>query len=119
MDLLKLRAHTTGEAIATKFIYTQEEFGIVLAKMLSQGYDDAANMAGMHHGVQADQTADPWSHLHANKESLVRSIMDTLQQIAVCFNYSAKRLRVLQAELELDEDANAGMNNKDQTSVAL
>ena len=37
-------------------------------------------------------------------ESLVRSIMDTLQEIAFCFNYSAKRFRVLQAELELDED---------------
>ena len=50
--------------------------------------------------------------VHATKESLVRSMMDTLQQIAFCFNYSAKRMRVLQAELELDEDAKAGMNNR-------
>ena len=44
-------------------------------------------------------------------ESLARSMMDTLQQIAFCFNYPAKRLRVLQVELELDVDAKAGMNS--------
>ena len=33
--------------------------------------------------------------------------MDTVQQIA--FNYSAQRLRVLQTEFELDEDAQVGM----------
>ena len=117
---------TTGEALATKFIVTQEEYGNVVAKMRSQGYDDAANMAGMHRGVQArirQQTPGAiYTHckghnvnlaiVYASKESLVRSMMDTLQQIAFCFNYSAKRLRVLQAELELEEDAKAGMNNR-------
>ena len=38
--------------------------------------------------------------------------MDTLQQIAFCFNYAAKWLQVLQAELELDEDAKASMDNR-------
>ena len=37
--------------------------------------------------------------------------MDTVQQIAFSFNYSAHRLRIFQVELELDDDAQAGMNN--------
>ena len=37
--------------------------------------------------------------------------MDTVQQIAFSFNFSTQRLRVFQAELELDEDAQADMNN--------
>ena len=36
--------------------------------------------------------------------------MDTVQQITFFFSYSAQR-RVFQAELELDEDAQVGMNN--------
>ena len=36
--------------------------------------------------------------------------MDTVQQIAFFFSYSAQR-RVFQAQLELDEDAQVGMNN--------
>ena len=44
---------TTGETLAIKFIARQEESGIVVANMWSQGYDGAANMAGMHRGVQA------------------------------------------------------------------
>ena len=71
---------TTGEALATKFIATQEEYGIVVAKMRSQGYDDAANMAGMHHGVQADQTADPWGHLHALQRTQCKFGHCTCQQ---------------------------------------
>ena len=37
-------------------------------------------------------------------------MMDTVQQIAFSFNYSAKRLLALQAELELDDDEQAGVN---------
>ena len=39
------------------------------------------------------------------------TMMDTVQQIAFSFNFSAQRLRFFQAEFELDEDAHAGMNN--------
>ena len=42
--------------------------------------------------------------VHARKE--------TVRHIAFPFDCSAQRLRVLQAELELDEDAKAGMNNR-------
>ena len=37
--------------------------------------------------------------------------MDTVQQIAFSFNYSAQKLRFFQAELDLDKEAQAGMNN--------
>ena len=37
-------------------------------------------------------------------------MMNTVQQIA--FNFSAQRLRVFQADLESDEDAQAGSNNR-------
>ena len=50
--------------------------------------------------------------VHASTEPLVRTMMDTVQHIAFSFNYSAKRLRALQAELELDEGAQAGMRNR-------
>ena len=36
---------------------------------------------------------------------------DTVQRITFSFNFSTQRLRVFQAELELDEDAQADMNN--------
>ena len=56
LDLLKLRERTIGEALclATKsFIDVQEELGNVVAMMRSQGYNSAANIIGMHSGLQA------------------------------------------------------------------
>ena len=50
--------------------------------------------------------------MHASKEPLVRSMMGTVQQIAFSFNMSAQWLRVFQAELGLEEDAQAGMNSR-------
>ena len=46
---------TNGEAVdpATTFTYVHEKYGIVVAMMRSQGYDGAANMAGVLRGVQA------------------------------------------------------------------
>ena len=41
----------------------------------------------------------------------MKCMTDKIQQIAVSFNYLAKGLYALQAELELDEDAQAGTNN--------
>ncbi len=47
-------------------------------------------------------------------EALIRTMMETVQQIAFSFNYSAKRLHALQAQLDLDGDARAAMNNRTQ-----
>ena len=48
---------------------------------------------------------------HASKEPLFRSMMDTVEQTAFSGHYSAQRLHVYQAELKLDEDSQAGMND--------
>ena len=50
--------------------------------------------------------------MRASKEPLVFSMMDSVQQIVFFVFCSTKRLRDLQAELEFDEDAQAGMNNR-------
>lgn len=39
--------------LAEKFMTTQAEFRIETCKMRAQGYKGAANMAGVHTGVQA------------------------------------------------------------------
>ena len=39
-------------------------------------------------------------------------MMDTVQQIGFSFNYSAERLHAFHDELELDADAQAGMNKQ-------
>jgi len=44
---------TKGEALARKFLQTQQEYGIDTNKMRAQGYDRAANMAGIHRGVHS------------------------------------------------------------------
>ena len=44
-------------------------------------------------------------------------MLDTLQQCAFSFNYSAQRLRIFQAELELDEDAQADWSVYVQSAV--
>ena len=49
--------------------------------------------------------------VRVSKEPLVIGMMETVQQIVFFVFYSANRLRDLQAELELDEDEQAGMNN--------
>ena len=49
--------------------------------------------------------------VHANKVPLVRSMMATIQQITFFFNYSAQRLHIFQAELQLEENGQAGVNN--------
>lgn len=83
------------------------------------------NLAGIHHIVQAQIRQLIGHHLrslkgynvnsaivHASKEPLVRHMMNTVQQITFSFNYSTQRLHVFQTELEIDEDAHAGINNK-------
>ena len=52
-----------------------------------------------------------WTIVHASKVPLVKCMMDTVQHIAFSVHYSAHRLRVFQAELELDEDVQAGLNS--------
>ena len=107
---------TKGVALAEKFMTTQAEFGIETRKMRAQGYDGAANMAGVHRGVQAiiKQHVPEAVYVHckahslnlaighACKEPLVRNMLSTLQTIAFAFDYSAKRLLAFQESLRQD-----------------
>ena len=43
----------TGQALAERFLETQQGYGLDIDHMRAQGYDGAANMAGIHRGVQA------------------------------------------------------------------
>ena len=84
--------------------------------MRAQGYDGAANMAGIHRGVQAiirHRVPDAvFVHCkahslnlaigHACREPFVRNMLGTLQQIAFAFHYSAKRLLAFQECLSQD-----------------
>ena len=63
----------------------------------------------MAYSVPSTLTAN-YTTVHASKDPLVRNMMNTVKYIA--FNYSTQSLRVFQTELELDEDAQAGMNNR-------
>jgi len=117
---------TTGEALAEKFIQTLEDYRIEIGKMRGQGYDGAANMAGIHRGVQARiRERIPlatYTHcrahslnlaiVHACKEPLIRNLMDTVQTIAFAFDYSAKRLLKFEESLELNADAKEAMERK-------
>ncbi|XP_068742324.1 zinc finger MYM-type protein 1-like [Montipora capricornis] len=107
---------TKGVALAEKFMTTQAEFGIETRKMRAQGYDGAANMAGVHRGVQAiiKQHVPEAVYVHckahslnlaighACKETLVCNMLSTLQTIAFAFDYSAERLLAFQESLRQD-----------------
>ena len=89
---------TKGVALAEKFMTTQAEFGIETREMCAQGYDGAANLDGVHGGVQAiirqHVPEAVYVHCkahslnlaigHACKEPLVRNMLSTLQTICIC-----------------------------------
>ena len=110
---------TTGAALARTFMETLQNYGINREQMRAQSYDGAPNMAGIHNGVQAIVQRE-YQHaayiycrahclniciVHGCKIPLIRNMMDTMQQIAFAFKYSAKRLAVY--DEELDRNANA------------
>lgn len=43
----------TGQALAERFLETQQAYGLDVDRMSVQGYDGPASMAGIHRGVQA------------------------------------------------------------------
>ena len=48
-----LAESTTGQALAERFLETQAGYGLDIDHMSAQRYGGAANMAGIHRGVQA------------------------------------------------------------------
>ena len=111
-----LEAESTKGVALAEFMTTQAEFVIETRKMRAQGYDGAANMAGVHRGVQAiiKQHVPKAVYVHckahslelaigyACKEPLVRNMLSTLQTIAFAFDYSAKRLLAFRELLRQD-----------------
>lgn len=61
---------TTGEALADLFRSELEQKGIQVEKMLTRGYDGAANISGIRGGVQA-----------RIKEQVPKRIMSTVKHI--------------------------------------
>ena len=104
----------TGESLANAFLTNLEQANVNVDKMRGQGYDGAANMSGIHRGVQARIQhripGDVYTHykaqslnlaiIHASIEMYARTMMVTVQQIAFAFNYSAKRLLRFQEKLK-------------------
>ena len=44
---------TTGQALAERFLEAQQGYSLEIDRIRAHGYDVAANMAGIHRGVQA------------------------------------------------------------------
>jgi len=117
---------TTGEALAELFTDELESKGIDLEKMRAQAYDGAANMAGIHRGVQSRiKERIPGasyvhckahnlnlSIVHASEEPLARNMMDTVQAIAFAFDYSAKRLLSFKENLQQNEPVKEEMEKR-------
>ncbi|CAG2239243.1 unnamed protein product [Mytilus edulis] len=82
--------------------------------MRAQGYDGAADMSGIHKGVQSriKERIPGASYIHckahnlnlsivhASEEPLIRNLMNTVQAIAFAFDYSAKRVLFFKESLE-------------------
>jgi hypothetical protein len=117
---------TTGEALAEAFLENLRRDGVKIENMRGQGYDGAANMSGRYRGVQARVRqvipAALYTHckahnlnlaiIHASKEQYARNMMNTVQEIAFSFNYSAKRLLKFRENLENDNLSKAEMENR-------
>lgn len=108
-----------GEPLADMIVQFLNDVNLDIANLRAQCYDGAANMAGKYNGVQAKiLEASPqalYIHckahqlnlalVHSSKEPCVRNMMSTVQEIAFCFDYSAKRLLAFSDELKENENA--------------
>ncbi|CAC5399410.1 unnamed protein product [Mytilus coruscus] len=119
-------SRTTGEALAELFLEQLELKGIDVDHMRAQGYDGAANMSGIHKGVQSriKERIPGASYVHckahnlnlsiahASEEPLIRNLMNTVQAIAFAFDYSAKRVLFFKESLEQNAVVREEMDNR-------
>lgn len=117
---------TTGESLTEFFLENLRANSVEVDKMRAQCYDGAANMAGEYRGVQARiKEVVPgavYTHckahnlnlsiIHACKEPLFRNVINTLQEIAFIFDYSAKKLGIFKEHLVNDDTAKANMEGR-------
>jgi len=107
-----------GHAIAQMITDYLQEMNLDVGKLRAQCYDGASNMSGKFNGVQAiirrQAPLANYVHckahslnlalIHSCKESCVRTVMATVQEVAFAFDYSAKRLAAFDDELAADND---------------
>lgn len=122
---------TRGETLADLFLYTLEQYGVIVEQMRTQGYDGAANMSGTRKGVQARireripdaQYVHCKAHVlnlaivHSCADQSVRTMMATVQEIAFSFHYSAKKLTKVHDELAENANARNEWENKAQDAM--
>jgi cobalamin-dependent methionine synthase I len=117
---------TTGEHLAELLIETLNNAGINTMNMRAQGYDGAANMSGKYNGVQARilqivpgaMYVHCKSHclnlaiVHSCKDTSVRNVMSTVQEVAFSFDYSSKKLQAFYQELDSDATTKENMDKR-------
>lgn len=117
---------TTGESLSDAFLKNLRLAGVDVDKMRGQGYDGASNMSGKFRGVQArirqSLPKAVYTHckahclnlaiVHASEEPLARNMMNTVQEIAFSFNYSAKRLLRYKETLANDAGSKIAMEHR-------
>ncbi|XP_063427379.1 zinc finger MYM-type protein 1-like [Mytilus trossulus] len=117
---------TTGEHLAELLIETLISAVIIAMNMRTQGYDGAANMSGIYKGVQA-RTCEMvpgamyvhckthclnLSIVHSCKDTSVRNVMSTVQEVAFSFDYSSKKLQAFYQDLNSDATTKENMEKR-------
>ena len=117
---------TKGSDITDILLSFLEAKRIDLNKLRGQCYDGASNMPGKFKGVQARirervpqaRYVHCKSHclnlalVHSSNIQCVRTMMATVQDIALCFDYSAKRLEAFASELETDAQSKEALDGR-------
>jgi hypothetical protein len=105
-----------GQEIARLILSAFNDMDLDITQLRARCYDGASNMSGKLNGVQAiiRQPAPEANYVHckahslnlalvhSSKESCVRTMMATVQEIGFAFDYSAKRLNAFSKELSND-----------------
>ncbi|XP_078380243.1 zinc finger MYM-type protein 1-like [Oculina patagonica] len=117
---------TTAAVIADLLLNSLKEYKVNTNTLRGQGYDGAANMAGIRNGVQAKvKEAHPnaiyvhcQSHalnlsiVHSCQDRIVRNMMSTVQEIAFAFSFSAKRQHQFQEKLKETPESQEQMGRR-------
>ncbi|XP_062599060.1 52 kDa repressor of the inhibitor of the protein kinase-like, partial [Saccostrea cucullata] len=115
-----------GMAVSNIIIDFLAELNLNIQNLRAQCYDGAANMSGKYSGVQARilQVVPEASYVHCKAHSLnlalihsskvmcIRNMMSTVQDVAFCFDYSAKRLKAFSDELAENDDVQEQMDRR-------
>lgn len=115
-----------GIAVSNIIIDFLAELNLNIQNLRAQCYGGAANMSGKYNGVQARilQVASEASYfhckthslnlalIHSSKDMCIRNMVSTVQDVAFCFDYSAKRLKTFFNELAKNDDVQDQMDRR-------